>query len=59
MIYNINIGGENMKKTIAASIDEEIVSRVRAEAEKEKRSFSQMLAILASEALEARAKAAK
>ena len=59
MIYNINIGGENMKKTIAASIDEEIVSRVRAEAEKEKRSFSQMLAILASEALEAREKAAK
>lgn len=48
-----------MKKTIAASIDEEIVSRVRAEAEKEKRSFSQMLAILASEALEARDKAAK
>ena len=48
-----------MKKTIAASIDEEIVSHVRAEAEKEKRSFSQMLEILASEALDARAKAAK
>ena len=59
MIYNINIGGEDMKKTVAASIEESIVSRVRTEAEKEKRSFSQMLEILASEALDARAKAAK
>ena len=48
-----------MKKTVAASIEEGIVSRVRAEAEKEKRSFSQMLEILAREALDARAKAAK
>ena len=48
-----------MKKTVAASIEESIVSRVRAEAEREKRSFSQMLEILASEALDARAKAAK
>ena len=59
MIYNINIGGEVMKKTVAASIEESIVSRVRTEAEKEKRSFSQMLEILASEALDARDKAAK
>ena len=48
-----------MKKTVAASIEESIVSRVRTEAEKEKRSFSQMLEILASEALDARDKAAK
>ena len=48
-----------MKKTVAASIDESVVSRVRAEAEREKRSFSQMLEILASEALEARAKGGK
>ena len=59
MIYNINIGGEDMKKTIATSMDDAIIARVRAEAEKEERSVSQMLEILAREALDARAKAAK
>ena len=59
MIYNINIGGEDMKKTIATSMDDAVIARIRAEAEKEERSVSQMLEILAREALEARAKAAK
>ena len=59
MIYNINMGGEDMKKTIAASMDDAVIARVRAEAEKEERSVSQMLEILAREALDARAKAAK
>jgi hypothetical protein len=59
MIYNINIGGEDMKKTIATSMDDAVIARVRAEAEKEERSVSQMLEILAREALDARAKAAK
>ena len=59
MIYNINMGGEDMKKTIATSMDDAVIARIRAEAEKEKRSVSQMLEILASEALDARAKAAK
>lgn len=48
-----------MKKTIATSIDDAVIARVRAEAEKEERSVSQMLEILAREALDARAKAAK
>jgi hypothetical protein len=59
MIYNINIGGEDMKKTIATSMDDAVIARVRAEAEKEERSVSQMLEILAREALDARNKAAK
>ena len=59
MIYNINMGGEDMKKTIATSMDDAVIARVRAEAEKEERSVSQMLEILAREALDARAKAAK
>ena len=59
MIYNINIGGEDMKKTIATSMDDAVIARVRAEAEKEERSVSQMLEILAREARDARAKAAK
>jgi hypothetical protein len=59
MIYNINIGGEDMKKTIATSMDDAVIARVRAEAEKEERSVSQMLEILAREALDARDKAAK
>jgi hypothetical protein len=59
VIYNINIGGEDMKKTIATSMDDAVIARVRAEAEKEERSVSQMLEILAREALDARAKAAK
>ncbi len=59
MIYNINIGGEDMKKTIATSMDDAVIARIRAEAEKEERSVSQMLEILAREALDARAKAAK
>ena len=59
MIYNINIGGEDMKKTIAASMDDAVIARVRAEAAKEERSVSQMLEILAREALNAREKAAK
>lgn len=48
-----------MKKTIAASMDDAVIARVRAEAEKEERSVSQMLEILAREALDARDKAAK
>ena len=59
MIYNINMGGEDMKKTIATSMDDAVIARVRAEAEKEERSVSQMLEILAREALDARDKAAK
>ena len=59
MIYNINIGGEDMKKTIATSMDDAVIARIRAEAEKEERSVSQMLEILAREALDARDKAAK
>jgi len=59
MIYNINMGGEDMKKTIATSMDDAVIARIRAEAEKEERSVSQMLEILAREALDARAKAAK
>ena len=48
-----------MKKTISASFNEEFLQRVKEQAEKEKRSISLMLEILASEALEAREKAAK
>ena len=48
-----------MKKTIATSMDDAVIARVRAEAEKEERSVSQMLEILAREALDTRAKAAK
>ena len=48
-----------MKKTISASFNEEFLQRVKAEAEKEKRSISLMIEILASEALDARDKAAK
>lgn len=48
-----------MKKTIATSMDDAVIARVRAEAEKEERSVSQMLEILAREALDAREKAAK
>ena len=48
-----------MKKTISASFNEEFLKRIKEEAEKEKRSISLMLEILAREALDARAKAAK
>ena len=48
-----------MKKTISASFNEEFLQRVKEEAEKEQRSISLMLEILAREALDARAKAAK
>ena len=43
MIYNINIGGEDMKKTIAASMDDAVIARVRAEAEKELESIEKEL----------------
>ena len=48
-----------MKKTISASFNEEFLQRVKEEAEKEQRSISLMLEILAREALDAREKAAK
>ena len=48
-----------MKKSISLTLKEEILDKLRQEAEKEQRSVSQMLEILASEALDARAKAAK
>ena len=48
-----------MKKSISLTLKEEILEKLRQEAEKEQRSVSQMLEILASEALDARDKAAK
>ena len=48
-----------MKKSISLTLKEEILEKLRHEAEKEQRSVSQMLEILASEALDAREKAAK
>ena len=48
-----------MKKTISVSFNEEFLKRIKEEAEKEQRSVSLMLEILASEALDARDKAAK
>ena len=48
-----------MKKSISLTLKEEILEKLRQEAEKEQRSVSQMLEILASEALDAREKAAK
>ena len=48
-----------MKKSISLTLKEEILDKLRQEAAKEQRSVSQMLEILASEALDARDKAAK
>ena len=48
-----------MKKSISLTLKEEILDKLRQEAEKEQRSVSQMLEILAREALDARDKAAK
>lgn len=48
-----------MKKTISVSFNEDFLQRVKEEAEKEKRSISLMLEILASEAIKLREEGGK
>lgn len=48
-----------MKKSISLTLSEDVLEKLRREAEKEKRSVSQTIEILVEEALEARAKGGK
>lgn len=48
-----------MKKSISLTLSEDVLEKLRREADKEKRSVSQTIEILVEEALDARAKAAK
>ena len=50
---------DRKRKPIAFTADDEIIDKIRALAEQERRTLSQMIYILVEEALEARAKAAK